>query len=340
MSALSSRAAASTLESTPGSAIASIAGGVARSRSIGIAGHWLGAAAAASLIAVGLIMAAAGLTIDPWSLGNLGVFACLVGAAVTCWASRLASGERARFLRDFAELGGLFAFFCLLGAVASYPVAALSHGYCDRMLARCDRLLRFDWIAWYDVTAAHPLLQRVSRAAYQSIFVNPVILIGYFAATDRKLEARRFIAGFWLAAVITLIAFAAFPAEGPLGFMWRGGVPYVPVSATYQEWLIPALRAHAVHHVALSGLHGLVSAPSFHTACGVMFTATAWAYRRLRWPVTLMNGAMLLATPVEGTHYLTDMLAGALVGAIALLAASLLFRQLVHSQVATIRPWR
>ena len=45
----------------------------------------------------------------------------------------------------------------------------------------------------------------------------------------------------------------------------------------------------------------------------MLYIACAWPYRRLRWPVFAVNAAMLLSTPVEGTHYLADMLAGAAV---------------------------
>ena len=92
----------------------------------------------------------------------------------------------------------------------------------------------------------------------------------------------------------------------------------MPDSGLWQPELIPALRHHAIHAIDLGELRGLVSAPSFHTAAGVLYIATAWRIRQLRWPVLGLNAAMLIATPVEGTHYLADMLLGALVAAVAL----------------------
>ena len=78
--------------------------------------------------------------------------------------------------------------------------------------------------------------------------------------------------------------------------------------------------------VDLGTLQGLVSAPSFHTAAAVIFIVIAWQTKYLRWPLILMNGAMLLSTPIEGTHYLSDMIAGGFVGIFAVCAVAALQR--------------
>ncbi len=268
-------------------------------------------------------MAEAGLTLSVPTLDALSITAAFLLAAVARFVLRSPAAPWQRVLRDTVEYVGLFCSISLLGAVASYAVAATSTGFADRSLETFDHILRFDWVRWYDFEVAHPALVPVSRIAYQSIFVTPAILLGYFAFQGRKAEARWFIASFWLAAVITLLLFTCFPAQGPLGFLWHGPIPYMPTSAMYQVDLIPALRDHAIRAVPLVGLHGLVSAPSFHTVSAVLYIAAAWPIARLRWPILLLNAAMLLATPVEGTHYLTDMIVGALV-ALATLATMML----------------
>jgi len=49
-------------------------------------------------------------------------------------------------------------------------------------------------------------------------------------------------------------------------------------------------------------------------------------------PIIVLNILMLLATPVEGTHYLADLLAGALVASIALMVTPMLIRLTVPAQ--------
>ncbi|MDE2561690.1 MAG: phosphatase PAP2 family protein [Sphingomonadales bacterium] len=248
-------------------------------------------------------------------------FLALAGAVSALFAIRHGLRRPAdateRRLRDFAEYTLLFMAISLLGVIASYPAAAATRGFADPMLASGDRLMRFDWIALYRLVSAHPSLQYASVAAYACIFVSPALLIGHFAWADRRDLAQRFLLTFWLAAVLTLLLFPLFPAEGPLAFMWRGPIPYMPTSALYQQQLIPALRSHQLTAIDLGSLRGLVCAPSFHTVAGVLYVIAAWPVKRLRWIIAAITAAMLLATPVEGTHYLTDMIFGLLVAVTA-----------------------
>ncbi|OJY49455.1 MAG: phosphatase [Sphingomonas sp. 67-41] len=249
----------------------------------------------------------------------------LVGLALT-FAVRPAlarTGFRwAKPASDSADYFGLFTAMALTGAVSSYPLAALSQGFADAPLQRIDEALHFHWLAWYETVAARPSLQRLGVAAYQCIYLIPAVLLVAFAIRGERREAHRFLAGFWLAALITLSLYLLMPAVGPLTYLWKGPIPYMPTSAIWQEQLIPALRAHQVGLVNLDELRGLVSAPSFHTASGVLYIAAAWRCGRLRWPLILLTLAMLLATPIEGTHYLSDMIIGAAVALAALAAAA------------------
>lgn len=236
----------------------------------------------------------------------------------------------ARWQRALREFSGHFLAFLaisLMAVVASYPAAAATVGYADPKLERIDRALHFDWVSWYRMVSMHPVLQWCGETAYGSIFVTPVILLGYLAYAGRRSEARLFLINFWIGALLTLLLFHWVPARGPLAVLWQGHIPYMPISALYQSQLIPELRAHAMTHVDLGALRGLVCAPSFHTTAAVIFCCTAWPIRALRWPLLALNGAMLLSTPVEGTHYLADMLGGALVALVSTLVTAQIARR-------------
>ncbi|WP_243652628.1 phosphatase PAP2 family protein [Novosphingobium sp. PhB165] len=271
-----------------------------------------------SLFALSALMHAAGLHIDPWRAGNLPYYAAgavllslRFGLPRTAW-------RHAVPVARFCEYAGLFTLISLMGATASYPVAALTHGYADVALQRVDEALGFNWLGWYRTVAAHPVLQLLGTAAYRSIYVTPALLLWAKARAGQHAEAYRFIAGFWLAAVITLAVFSLMPAVGPFSHLWHGAIPYMPESELWQSGLIPALRAHSVHIVDLAKLRGIVSAPSFHTAAAVLYIVAAWRMPSMRWPIVALNVAMLLSTPVEGTHYLIDMLLGAVVAVVSL----------------------
>ena len=304
-----------------------------------IPGGWLIAGLLISGFCVILMMVRASLSINATAPANALV---VLGAGLAIgarFAFRSPQNEWQRTVRDGAEYIGLFALICLMGVVASYPAAAESSGFADRSLEHIDRLLGFDWVRWYDFIASHPLLQLLGSWAYASIYVSPVLLLGHFAIAGRQAQARLFMASFWFAAILTLILFIAFPARGPLAYLWRGPIPYMPTSALYQAVLIPILRAHALHQIGLDALRGLVCVPSFHTESAVLYIAAAWPIARLRWPILAMNIAMLLSTPVEGTHYLSDMLGGALVALFALGTVRLLTSQR-WSPVVRVRPLR
>ena len=239
---------------------------------------------------------------------------------VLCWRHRHAATLGQRRARDFAESGLLFTAMTILGGIASYAAACDTHGFVDATLARGDALLHFNWLDWYETVVRHPVLQWLGKGAYGSIYITPWVLIGAMAWQGDQARARQFLATFWLAAVMTLALFPLFPAKGALDYLWQGPIPYMPTSGLYQGEIIPALRAHSFGEIQLGALKGLVCAPSFHTVCATLFIATALPMPRLRWVLVPMNAAMLLATPVEGTHYLTDMLIGLAVALVALMA--------------------
>ena len=279
-----------------------------------------------SAVAVGMLMTAAGLRVSALSSENLPYYA----VAIIALAIRIGVPRRewrhGTAMVEGAEYVVAMIATMLLGAVASYPVAALTQGYHDQALNRVDRALGFDWVGWYRVVAASPVLQFLGTTAYRSIYVTPAVLLLWFAAAGQRAEAYRLIVAFQIAAVLTLAGYAFMPAVGPFSYLWHGAAPYMPESETWQAGLIPALRAHAVGTIDLAHLRGLVSAPSFHAAAAVLFIGTAWRAGRLRWPLIAVNAAMLLATPVEGTHYLIDLILGVAVAGVALAATDALAR--------------
>ncbi|MFA5965593.1 MAG: phosphatase PAP2 family protein [Sphingomonas sp.] len=283
-----------------------------------IPARWLVLAATLGLIALTLMMEYERLSIAPLAPATLIFAAAFAAIATVHYTLRNPASHAQRVARDMAEYYGLFTLIALTGALASYPVSAMTSGYVDEGLVRADELLRFNWLAWYDVVAAHRSLQIIGTAFYQSIYASPAILLGWFAWANQRAAARRFLAAFWIAAVLALLLFRFMPAVGPFAALWHGPFPYMPESALWMDQLIPELRLHMVHVIDLGAIRGLVSAPSFHTASAVLFIAAAWPYRALRWPLLAINTAMLLATPVEGTHYLVDMIMGAAVAGAAL----------------------
>lgn len=296
-----------------------------------IPGMWFVGILAVSITLVFGLMRAEGLTIQMASPAFVALASTMTILAAVRYGLKAAQTTTTIRLKDFSEYFLLFMAFCLLGVIASYPVAAASSGFSDRALARIDGLMHFDWVRWYAFVARSPALQHLGTIAYLTIYLSPAILLGYMAWQRQRAAARQFLLTFWLAAFITLLIFPLLPANGPLAVLWSGPIPYMPTSALYQSQIIPALRAHVFREIDLGALGGLVGAPSFHTVCGTLYIVAAWPIRRLRWPLLAINGAMLLATPVEGNHYLADMLLGLTVALIATAITRIVIRKLAHA---------
>jgi membrane-associated phospholipid phosphatase len=282
---------------------------------------WIFGLLACSLLIVIAMMGWADLGMDFLKASNGKYFLALLLLAATRYVMRDHANGWQRVARDLCEYVGFFLFISLLGATATYPAAAATSGFVDPALARIDAFLGFEWLRWYMLVVDNPWLQTAGSLAYANIYMSPVLLLGGLALSGERARAQFFLFSFWLAAVITMLLFLAFPAVGPLAYVWQGPIPYMPTSALYQAELLPLLRDNLLGTVDLGALQGLVCAPSFHTAAAVIYIAMAWQCRYLRWPLLVINAAMLLSTPVEGTHYLIDMIGGAMVGLFALCTA-------------------
>jgi membrane-associated phospholipid phosphatase len=55
---------------------------------------------------------------------------------------------------------------------------------------------------------------------------------------------------------------------------------------------------------------GIITFPSFHAALGALFIVALWPVPVLRWISAVVNGLMIIATPIDGGHYFIDVLAG------------------------------
>ncbi len=246
------------------------------------------------------------------------IFGLLCLPLITAWGTGKFAWRHEASLRAAISAVSIFAAIALTGAMASYPVAALTAGYHDETLHGIDRFLGFDWVAAYSLVAAHPVLQVLGVLAYRSIYLTPILLLGYWALNNQRRISNRFLFEFWLAVVVTLVLFYFMPAQGALAYLWRGQISYMPDSQLCQPQLIPELRLERVGAIGMGELCGLVSAPSFHAVAAVLYFRSGFRAGWMKWPVLALSASMLAATPVEGTHYLVDILIGMAVAAFVL----------------------
>jgi hypothetical protein len=209
--------------------------------------------------------------------------------------------------------GGLIAEYFLLTTAASmvfgvlsYLALASSGALVDGALLAADRVLGFDWLAGYHVLLVHPVLTKILQLAYDSLIYQGLYFGLLLGLMNRKDALRDMFWLVFITGLFTLAGAALFPALGP----------FKTFAAAPAHSFLPEmehLKSGRDLNFALAHLTGVVSFPSFHTS---MALAYAWGFRRtgtIGWAAAVLNLVMLAAIPWFGGHYLTDMLAGAVV---------------------------
>jgi PAP2 superfamily len=234
-------------------------------------------------------------------------------------------------------LGGTAQIVLMTAVMTPMTYVAASTGFPmrDADLFAIDRALGFDWGAYVHYVDAHPILANWLNIGYAMIrwpiFAIPVAL----AALGRYRRIEEFTFAFGLALIVTTIVSAFVPAIG--AYQEIGLDPatlkHIDPSA-YLDQLrnLPSTRAGTLRHLQLLNLGGIVTFPSFHAASAILY---AWALWPLRWarPIVLLtNGLMLAATPLNGGHYLVDVIAGVAIAVIAIAAAWQLGRIIARQQ--------
>lgn len=219
-------------------------------------------------------------------------------------------------------LQGLAAFFCIA------PLASISAPFADAMLASADRKLGFDWIAYSRLMEP---IRPVLMFAYKSFDWQPALVsIGLFARQSTRLWQTATAAV--IAIIITTIIFPFAPALGASNF-YR-----FDVHSSMQPFA-PALLAlkHGYRSLDNSVFTGLISMPSYHASASLIFTWALWK-TALRWPAIALNLLMLAASIPLGSHYLVDIIAGVMVGVLAVRIATLFIPEVLTTPRSGTQP--
>ncbi|MGB3447973.1 MAG: phosphatase PAP2 family protein [Xanthobacteraceae bacterium] len=293
----------------------------------------------AVIAAVALIVGAAG-TVGPFHIDLPSYLrvaaACILMVAIAGFYSRFRPDPKlASALTGTAQLIG----FTAVAAPLSYIAATAGFPLQDAMLARWDESLGFDWIGLTKFVAEHPLLDRVLHYAYSSFVFQTIAVMLVLGFSNQLIRLRVFIAAFIATSLATVMMSAVVPATGPWLFygvdstMTQG---LIPVSST--SWPV-FLGLRDSTHMVFDGLNseGIITFPSLHAGFAVLFTFAVWRTHPIRWLAVALNIAMLIATPINGSHYLVDIIAGLIIPVVGWIAsARLIEKKGVHHTEANL----
>ena len=231
---------------------------------------------------------------------HLAMCGCILGLAALAARSR---SETVRFIRHWYPLPLYIFFFEELGSF----VHAIFPRWFDRWLVAFDYRLAGThpsvWLAQF----SSPALNDYMQFGYMTYFLYLVIL-------PAILYARREEAAFWTVMLSTAIANYSIYAIAVL----------FPIESPYYS--LAALEGKALPGGFCTALIGLIERfarvhgaafPSAHVAGSMVAMLASWRYRRwLFWLCLPLFISMCVATVYGRYHYVADVLAGLIVGAI------------------------
>jgi membrane-associated phospholipid phosphatase len=234
---------------------------------------------------------------------------CIAAAIlIICWSAAKWNDARLRFVRHWYALPLYIYFFEELRSL----VHLIFPRWFDAFLIQFDYSIgHVDPSIWL-TRFANPALNDFMQFSYMTYFI-------YLVALPAILYMRREFRAFWTVMTSTAVAHYSvyvisilFPVESPHFAL-----------AALQPHLTGGVSTALINFIESFGrVHG-AAFPSAHVAGSMVAILASWRYRRwLFWLCLPFFACMMVATVYGGYHYVADVLAGTLTGAIGFAVGS------------------
>jgi membrane-associated phospholipid phosphatase len=266
------------------------------------------------LIAIGAIFVAGFQLADPFSFQLASI-----SFAMTVWFTLYIANRFYTYIRPKPEIAAMMIallqmlIFSSFGAALSYMVGAHGGAYWDKEFRAWDAALGFDWLEYIQWVNTYPALGKLYHIAYISLIPQMVLLIIALGFSGRIHTLRIAVFAAIMTGFVTVLLSGIMPGMSnfiALGLSQTDYPNLNPAAAVVHFADLEALRSGALRHIALNRLEGIITFPSYHAGLATVF---AWAYLKapiVRWPGFFLSVLTILATPIDGAHYLVDVLGG------------------------------
>lgn len=289
------------------------------------------------LIALALAVLDTVLLLTDFRIEPRGYLIALMAASIYGICGHLNANSARSHPWIFSMLTGIAQMIMVVAVMTSmtYIAMAATFPLQDANLLALDRAIGFDFRPLVQFVNARGWLIGILAMGYRAIswpiLLNAVVL----PLAGRYLQAGQFVLAFLIALVATTCITIFVPAIGAYGVAGLSPSDYSNFAPQgYFDTLrdVPLLRDGSLRVLDLFHLGGVVTFPSFHAAAAVLYAWALWPVRWVRWLALLPNGAMLVATPIGGGHFLVDVLAGIAVAALSIAAACWIGSRLAAAQ--------
>jgi PAP2 superfamily len=216
-------------------------------------------------------------------------------------------------IMSFAHFGAQYLSLLVVLIPLSYLAVSTNAPLFDREFDSVDKAMGLDWVAWTKWVTAHPILHRGLSLVYDSLPMQALFCYIYNVHTRANWRNSEIWWITCISALVTIAGSAVFPATNPYV---SHGLERAHDFLHMQHFL--ALRDGTMRVIGLTDAQGLIQLPSFHTVLAIML---AYNLRHNRWLFSgalILNTAVILSCPSEGSHYFVDLPAGAAVVAAAI----------------------
>jgi len=207
--------------------------------------------------------------------------------------------------------------------------------FIDDLLMSSDRFIGFDWVAYFRWHAEHPAFAEVCRQSYLMWPYMALVIIVILACYGQAERLARFLIATALSLAVVYIIAIFVPSYGAYvqHAMSHDRHPGLFVQFSDFKPAYDALRAGVVDVYADQIPEGAISFPSFHTTTVLLWIWATWR-TPARWFVFVQQAACFLAIPVQGAHFVSDMIPGVAIGVAALVASGAIMRIFVGTDPA------
>jgi PAP2 superfamily len=295
------------------------------------------------LVPIGLSIAVALATFYRSGFGNVDLEWPMIWITVSIW---LISKAIPVFSVRIA-IAALVQYVLIVFAatVMSYAAATAGRPLIDRELLVADQYIGYDWRAYAGFVGNHPSLAKAMKFSYAFIFFMPLIVTVALSATNNAQALEKFILAALISLLVTVGIFVLFPATTAWTHLQISDAEisaFHHLTLSSQDWigkLIQIRRGDIANLQNLNG-NGLIAFPSFHCTAALLFVWSTWTIRWLRVPMMAISLALLVATPIFGGHYISDMIAGAVVMVVSVGIARSLHAGMLDFKNAARAYWR
>ncbi len=229
-----------------------------------------------------------------------------------------------RPVEDFAAVTfwtAVLIAFSGVAALSSYLFASLQFSFKDDYMAGFDQLFGFDWMALVEVAGRHPWIGSFMMPIYSLSLPLVAITMIYLGLTGKLKRLELFVTSLIVACFVTIMLSGPMVAIGPYGHfevpaaLLQEFAPAVTTQGPGSTWLshVMGLRDGSLRILDLANSEGVITFPSFHTVMSVLMIFALRGYGWVSWLGGTINALILVTVPLQGNHYLADMVAALLV---------------------------